>query len=112
MKRYRAANPDYVARGRSTARTHRAKNKEKYLADAISRQANGRQFINTFKNEPCADCGNSYPPYVMDFDHVRGDKIANIGEMGTYSLETILAEIAKCDLVCSNCHRIRTHNRS
>lgn len=57
------------------------------------------------------DCGDSYPPYVMDFDHVRGVKTRNVGNMRTCSIETIQREIAKCDVVCSNCHRERTHSR-
>lgn len=59
------------------------------------------------------DCGNSYPHYVMDFDHVRGIKCFNIGATPNLnpSLERLMAEIAKCDLVCSNCHRIRTWTR-
>ena len=60
---------------------------------------------------PCADCGRSYPAYVMDFDHVRGTKSVGISLMFSYSWQTILAEIAKCDLVCANCHRIRTFER-
>ncbi|AJD82175.1 HNH endonuclease [Mycobacterium phage Cosmo] len=49
----------------------------------------------------------------MDFDHVRGVKEFNIGSYRTksYSLQRIRDEIAKCDVVCSNCHRIRTHDR-
>jgi hypothetical protein len=59
------------------------------------------------------DCGQTFPPYVMDFDHVRGEKKYNVGLMASsgYSLKMIAAEIQKCDLVCANCHRIRTHQR-
>ena len=48
----------------------------------------------------------------MDFDHVRG-KTAGISRLlqANVSMTRLLAEIAKCDLVCSNCHRIRTWNR-
>lgn len=68
-----------------------------------------KRFVNAAKaGKPCADCGRIYPPYVMDFDHVRGVKAANISQMKS-SLEDIAAEIAKCDLVCANCHRERTH---
>ena len=51
------------------------------------------------------DCDGTFPPYVMDFDHVRGEKLYNVGEMGTHSLEGIIDEISKCDLICANCHR-------
>jgi hypothetical protein len=61
---------------------------------------------------PCVDCGINYPYYVMDFDHVRGQKHANVMELvSTLSKKKIDEEIAKCEIVCSNCHRIRTHMR-
>ena len=48
----------------------------------------------------------------MDFDHVRGQKQANVMELvSTLSKKRIDLEIAKCEIVCSNCHRIRTHMR-
>jgi len=61
----------------------------------------------------CSDCKGFYPACVMDFDHVRGKKMANIAQMVTsgYSLKTLMAEIAKCELVCANCHRVRTYER-
>lgn len=60
----------------------------------------------------CADCNQKYPFYVMDFDHVYGKKVSNIGQMLDYfSVEDILKEVAKCDIVCSNCHRKRTYLR-
>ena len=60
----------------------------------------------------CIDCGNKYPWYILDFDHVYGKKVANIGQMLNYfSVEDILKEVAKCEVVCSNCHRERTWQR-
>jgi len=48
----------------------------------------------------------------MDFDHVRGRKHKNVMELvPTLSKKKIDEEIAKCEVVCSNCHRIRTHMR-
>lgn len=74
-----------------------------YLAD----------YIRQLKSKtPCFDCKISYPYYVMDFDHVRGVKHKNVSELiSTLSKKKIDAEIAKCEIVCSNCHRIRTHIR-
>jgi len=59
---------------------------------------------------PCMDCDQVFPAVCMDYDHVRGEKKFGICQMVnmTYSKELILEEIAKCDLVCANCHRIRT----
>lgn len=59
----------------------------------------------------CMDCGYNEHPYVLDFDHVRGKKIGSICSLRNRSWEIIEAEIAKCEVVCANCHRIRTLNR-
>ena len=63
------------------------------------------------EGKPCMDCGEYYPYYVMDFDHVRGTKEFNISD-AAYSVgfQRLIDEIVKCDLVCSNCHRERTFN--
>ena len=53
----------------------------------------------------------------MELDHVpeRGPKRYNVQRVvGTRSMRatSLQAEMAKCDLVCANCHKIRTHKRS
>lgn len=60
------------------------------------------------------DCGGRFPAVCMDFDHRPGEKklftvAAMVGQHQTS--KRVLAEIAKCDVVCSNCHRIRTATR-
>lgn len=84
---------------------------------AVARQrrarARGLAYINSLKNKPCVDCGNSFPSVCMDFDHLPGTvKIRNVSMMLTCSRHTIDAEVAKCDLVCANCHRVRTATRA
>lgn len=71
------------------------------------------KYIQDIKGKtPCMDCKANYPYYVMDFDHVRGRKHKNVAELiPTLSKKKIDEEIAKCEIVCSNCHRIRTHLR-
>jgi hypothetical protein len=71
------------------------------------------KYIREYKERhPCADCKIQYPYYVMDFDHVRGKKQKNVMELvPTLSKKKIDEEIAKCEVVCSNCHRARTHMR-
>lgn len=48
----------------------------------------------------------------MDFDHVDGTKVANINILRNYSTQALSEELAKCELVCSNCHRERTWQRA
>ena len=74
-----------------------------------------RALIAEAKDCPCADCKTRYPVFVMDFDHRPGvEKLFNIGaSLKKYAsqLDVLRAEIAKCDVVCANCHRIRTFGR-
>jgi hypothetical protein len=68
--------------------------------------------VNALKAGPCTDCGGTFPPECMDFDHVRGRKQFNVGRyISGRSWATVLTEIAKCELVCANCHRTRSKNR-
>jgi len=71
--------------------------------------------IVKLKSSPCVDCGETYPFYVMDFDHRPGTNKSFALSRGLYEkrpLSVLLEEIAKCDLVCANCHRARTYQRS
>lgn len=72
-----------------------------------------RQVIDKIKeSNPCHDCHNYFPAVCMDFDHLA-DKTSNVSRAVTdkWSDERIMNEIAKCELVCANCHRIRTQTR-
>ena len=91
--RWRARHPDVAA---AQAERHRERNR------AIIREA---------KAVPCHDCGQTFPAYVMEFDHARGTKVDNVARMVASSLARLRAELAKCDVVCANCHRVRTHQR-
>lgn len=80
----------------------------------FDRRKRNYDFLDQIKSTtPCKDCGNVYPPYVMDFDHkdrtLKTDRLSNMASRGL-SLETIKKELTNCDVVCANCHRIRTHD--
>lgn len=94
-------------------RSHYLRNKSKYKARARSRETKLRGVIDQLKNKPCMDCKAKFNPWQMDFDHVKGVKkfgIATISN-GLVSMKSLMEEIDKCDLVCANCHRQRTHER-
>ena len=66
------------------------------------------------KDKPCTDCGVTFHPVAMQWDHLPGQKkLTEVGEMlrANFSRKTVLTEIAKCELVCANCHAVRTHRR-
>ena len=75
----------------------------------INRRKRARELVIKAKDKPCLDCGIKYPSYVMDFDH-KGKKNFNISVSASQcrSLSSIQKEIDKCEVVCANCHRMRT----
>jgi len=57
------------------------------------------------------DCQGIFPKECMDFDHVKGNKLFEIGPSFLRNRKEVEIEIEKCDLICANCHRIRTRKR-
>ncbi len=73
-----------------------------------------REWIQDYKvTHGCVDCGYNAHPHALEFDHIpeRGKKKFLISHGAGRKIEKVLAEIAKCDLVCANCHRVRTAQR-
>lgn len=72
-----------------------------------------RDILLRAKARPCTDCKKQFPPYVTEFDHVRFPKRCHVSRMVYHGVpaRVLLAEIAKCELVCACCHRIREFSR-
>lgn len=94
-------------------RSHYKRNPEPYKKRQKTRvpivKIATRQYIWTYlENHCCVDCGED-DPMVLDFDHLR-DKEFNIAHAARngMSLQRLSAEIEKCEVRCSNCHRRRT----
>lgn len=101
--------------GRAAIREHYRQNKAAYLERNKRVRHDIREMVRAAKDRPCADCGRSFPSYVMDLDHRPGEaKRFELGGIGrkTPSRPQVTAEIAKCDVVCANCHRVRTFSRA
>ena len=98
------------------SRNYYARNKDKMKATAVAFNGEvtrrNRAYVTAYlESHPCVDCGEP-DIIVLEFDHVRGTKRNNIANMvRRYSLEAIIAEIAKCEVRCANCHRRVTHKR-
>lgn len=102
MRNRHAKDPE--ARARQLARVRR--NDARYEAEK-------RAWIDAYlADHPCVDCGED-DREVLDFDHVRGKKTAAVSAFirGGYSLAKLIAEVAKCDVRCANCHRRITRRR-
>ena len=69
-----------------------------------------RELVAELKSKPCTDCNQSFPPCAMHFDHLRDKRFA-ISKKMHVSAARLLEEISKCELVCGNCHAIRTSVR-
>ena len=89
--------------------------KQVYIDRAKAQREELRQWIRKVKeSSPCTDCGVYYRYYVMEFDHMpdhsKVDIINNLVNRGNRPM--IEDELKKCELVCANCHRERTHQRA
>lgn len=100
-------------RARVARRKHYQNNKQQYIDRKNLLKGQMRKVLDDVKSQPCMDCGESYPPYVMDLDHRNpSEKIGCVAKIVTGgSMKALLLEIEKCDVVCSNCHRERTHKQ-
>jgi hypothetical protein len=97
---------------RAYAKQHHLNNKQYYVEKAkVAKEkslAINREYIkNYLEKHYCVDCGED-DYVVLEFDHQR-DKLGNISQMvfGT-SLAKLKKEVAKCEVVCANCHKRRT----
>lgn len=102
-----------IEKRRECHKRYYLRNKELYKAKNIRRRADLINFVISLKQKPCVDCGKQYAHYVMDFHHrdktTKLDSVSRMANFHSYSKVKILEEVKKCDLVCSNCHRIREY---
>lgn len=85
---------------------HYSNNKEYYKERNKVTQAKTRQWYRDFKATlSCQVCGENHPA-CLDFHHRdASEKDIAVGAAVTYSRAKLLREIAKCDVLCANCHR-------
>lgn len=113
---------DYQKDNADTCRRAQRRKYERILNDAdrksrVAEKARKRRrmisaWIDDFKtSRGCVDCGYNANSVALDFDHVNGEKAFTISQRRQLSTKSLLKEIAKCQIRCANCHRIRTHER-
>jgi hypothetical protein len=89
------------------------RNRDQELQRVRVRQAGMVELLRDLRRVPCADCGGQFKPFQLEFDHRDpSTKSFNVmtGRAMLMSTERVLAEVAKCDIVCVNCHRLRTRD--
>ena len=99
----KAYDADYNARTLARRRARRAERKMEFTV-----------WYHALKEQrPCEDCGGRFPAAAMQWDHLPGsEKSTEVGNLVRRLCKArVLEEIAKCELVCANCHAIRTVSR-
>jgi ssDNA-binding Zn-finger/Zn-ribbon topoisomerase 1 len=78
----------------------------------MTRQRATLEFLRELRRVPCKDCGGTFQPHQMDFDH-RDPEDKSFGITWSRAMlaprKRLLEDIAKCDIVCANCHALRTY---
>jgi hypothetical protein len=114
QRRYVAKSPD---RRKSYMRAYRASNPAKARQQELRRTQKRRAHLKARTDQiklerGCIDCGYREHAEALDFDHRDPSmKTQNVSWLLMRSWDKVLAEIAKCDVRCANCHRVRTAQR-
>ena len=89
------------ARYQLTKEQHKESNRKRRLRNQLA-------VYEYLKGKKCVDCREDNP-LVLTFDHIRGKKLDNVSDMSrqSWGLQTIFAEIAKCEIRCFNCHMLK-----
>ena len=101
----RRESPEAKAEGARRTAKWRQAHPEKYRAGWQRTEAVKKQVLLEARAGGCIQCGEKRTP-CLDFHHRQGsDKLGNIGEFRKFGIQRLKAEIAKCDVLCANCHR-------
>ena len=88
------------------------RNREREIVRVMTRQRATLEFLRDLRRVPCMDCRRRFLPHQMDFDH-RDPSTKSFQLTSSKAMLTrrsrLLAEIAKCDVVCATCHAIRSY---
>lgn len=93
-------------------RDHYLKHKAEYRQRALEGRNTREQAVLTAKSQPCMDCGGDFHPAVIHPHHRPGTtKVGTISALvRNRGLQVVKDELAKCDMICANCHIMRHVN--
>lgn len=87
---------------------YRKENKNKILNRTRNKRKERILFGIRYHGNKCNSCGNSFDPCQYDFHHLDPEsKSFTISENILVSLDKFEEEVAKCELLCANCHRLK-----
>ncbi len=102
---------------RRRAKAHYHRNRERLNeASKLKQRARLQPLYDLKETLWCVDCGPDVKWHhcQLDFDHLPGqEKVMGVAKMlgSGYSWDVVMTEIAKCEVVCANHHRLRTWQR-
>ena len=101
----------YFRSGRPQSRCKVCHNR--YTGDLVTKRRRSiKKILVDEHGGQCLDCGYVGPAFMYDFDHRDPDKKSfEVNSGRSWSIERLREEARKCDLVCANCHRMRTHKQ-
>lgn len=103
-------NPERKKIDREKSATWRQAHPEQYKAGWQATHAKKAQVLLDARVGGCGRCDEKHPA-CLDFHHRdRTTKEGHIGEFRRFGMKRLLAEIAKCDVLCANCHRKLHHD--
>lgn len=86
----------------NSVKTARVSNRRRSIKEMLVEEHGGK----------CLDCGYEGPPFMFDFDHrIPEEKQFGISTSTVLGIQKLRVEANKCDLICANCHRFRTHKQ-
>lgn len=91
---------------------HPDKKKTKYEKQKIRRNKAVAEFQDYKKTLKCANCDEKHPA-CLEFHHANGDKLFDVSSAASsraWSINKLKTEIAKCVVLCSNCHKKHHYN--
>lgn len=102
----------FPERSSASSRRWQQRHKDQVAAYTRNRAAEKRAFLASVKlTVGCVDCGYRGRFVALAFDHVGTDKVKDLSHMVGFSWGKVIAELDKCEVVCHNCHAVRTEER-
>lgn len=107
-KRKHERLPRCVSCARDYQRKWHQKNRDKRLKRRQERKQEIRRWVLDYlSSNPCVKCGET-DPVVLEFDHLRDKTLIVSRLIAGYGLDSVKHEVAKCQVMCANCHREKT----